>query len=109
MNLPSKDELSELCNPGTTNPFTSFRFTGSLRPAYPLSPRRRIPDHIPRPDYAEDSTTVLVPFILDDRYLHRAFAAGIPHSELKEGYSGPIKILTQEEQEGMRVVCKVKI
>jgi len=71
---------------GTTNPFTSFRFTGSLRPAYPLSPRRRIPDHIPRPDYAEDS---------------------VPHSELKEGYSGSIKILTQEEQEGMRVVCKL--
>ena len=36
------------------NPFGNFRFTGSLRPAYPLSPRRSVPSHIPRPDYADD-------------------------------------------------------
>ncbi|KAF8326347.1 peptidase M24, structural domain-containing protein [Cantharellus anzutake] len=69
-----------------TNPFPSYRFTGSLRPVYPLSPRRVVPDHIPRPDYAEDS---------------------IPHSELKSGYSGSIKILTKQEQEGMRAVSRL--
>jgi len=36
------------------NPFPNFTFSGSLRPAYPLSARRHIPDHIVRPDYAED-------------------------------------------------------
>lgn len=38
---------------GTFNPFNNFRFTGSLRPVYPLSPTRAVPEHIKRPDYAE--------------------------------------------------------
>ena len=25
-----------------------------MRPAYPLSVTRKVPDHIPRPDYAQD-------------------------------------------------------
>ncbi|KAL8935811.1 MAG: hypothetical protein Q9216_005246 [Gyalolechia sp. 2 TL-2023] len=36
------------------NPFPSFKFTGSLRPVYPLSPRRPIPDHIVKPPWSED-------------------------------------------------------
>lgn len=39
---------------GTFNPFPDFSYTGSIRPVYPLSPKRVVPDHIPRPDYAED-------------------------------------------------------
>jgi hypothetical protein len=39
---------------GTYNPFISYNFTGAVRPRYPLSPRRIVPDHIPRPDYADD-------------------------------------------------------
>jgi len=70
---------------GPFNPFPSFRFTGSLRPAYPLSPRRAVPDHIPRPDYAKD---------------------GIPYSEQK-GYSTPIKILNEAEKQAMRVACRL--
>ncbi|KAG9128276.1 Methionine aminopeptidase 1 [Ceratobasidium sp. 392] len=70
---------------GQFNPFFSYPFTGTLRPVYPLSPRRVVPPEIPRPDYVED---------------------GIPHSErLREAFS--IKILTPEEQESMRVVCKL--
>jgi methionyl aminopeptidase len=38
------------------NPFPSFGFSGPLRPVYPLSPKRVVPDHIPRPDYAEDGS-----------------------------------------------------
>jgi methionyl aminopeptidase len=38
---------------GTYNPFTGYSYTGTLRPAYPLSSTRKVPDHIPRPDYAE--------------------------------------------------------
>lgn len=41
---------------GSFNPFGSFKFTGELRPKYPISPTRIVPEHIPRPDYAEDGT-----------------------------------------------------
>lgn len=44
---------------GSYNPFPSFDFTGSLRPAYPLSAKRLVPDNIPRPDYAEDGQSTL--------------------------------------------------
>ncbi|CAO3622689.1 unnamed protein product [Cunninghamella echinulata] len=33
------------------NPFPTFNYTGKLRPVYPLSPRRQVPDSIPKPDY----------------------------------------------------------
>ena len=39
---------------GTYNPFPTFDYTGPLRPAYPLSPTRIVPSHIPRPDYADN-------------------------------------------------------
>jgi len=39
---------------GFYNPFPNFAFTGPLRPIYPLTPPRQVPDHIPRPDYVED-------------------------------------------------------
>ncbi|CAE6487259.1 unnamed protein product [Rhizoctonia solani] len=67
------------------NPFPNFNFTGPLRPVYPLSPRRIVPPDIPRPDYAED---------------------GIPRSEVK-ALGSPPKILTVEQQESMRIVCRV--
>ncbi|KAH9946189.1 methionine aminopeptidase [Epithele typhae] len=70
---------------GTFNPFGTFKFTGPLRPVYPLSPRRPVPDHIVRPDYAE---------------------TGIPTSENRRAGQPP-KILTLEEQETMRNVCKL--
>ena len=41
---------------GTFNPFGNFDFTGTMRPKYPLSPKRVVPEHIPRPDYAETGT-----------------------------------------------------
>ncbi|KLO18572.1 methionine aminopeptidase [Schizopora paradoxa] len=69
------------------NPFPSFQYTGSLRPAYPLSPKRFVPDHIRRPDYADDGR-------------------GFPKSEsLAQGQSP--QILTAEEQEKMRTVCRL--
>jgi hypothetical protein len=44
-----------VCHPGEFyNPFPNYAFTGALRPVYPLSNTRKVPDHIPRPDYAED-------------------------------------------------------
>ncbi|TEB35903.1 methionine aminopeptidase [Coprinellus micaceus] len=70
---------------GVYNPFPNNQFTGSMHPWYPLSPRRRIPDHIPRPDY------------------HKT---GQPLSEIKAG-GQPGRILSLEEQEKMRHACKL--
>ncbi|EEA22006.1 hypothetical protein EYB26_007900 [Talaromyces marneffei] len=71
---------------GQYNPFPTFPFTGSLRPVYPLSPHRAVPESIPRPDYAGD---------------------GIPRSEQKFVGRHNITILNKEEQEGMRKVCRL--
>ncbi|KAI0306603.1 methionine aminopeptidase [Multifurca ochricompacta] len=70
---------------GTFNPFLNFGFSGPLRPVYPLSPARVIPDHILRPDYAED---------------------GIPVSESRRAGQPP-RVLSTEEQEKMRTVCRL--
>jgi hypothetical protein len=37
---------------GNYNPFPTYNFSGSLRPSYPLSQRRAVPDKIRHPDYA---------------------------------------------------------
>lgn len=70
---------------GSHDPFPDFRYTGSLRASYPLSPTRKLPDHIPRPDYAED---------------------GLPRSEYAAN-SRKIAILDEKEIEGMRTVCRL--
>ncbi|KAJ7774660.1 peptidase M24, structural domain-containing protein [Mycena maculata] len=70
---------------GTYNPFPSYNFTGPIRPAYPLSSKRKIPDHIQLPDYVND---------------------GIPKSERK-AYQNPPEILNAEGIEKMRTVCRM--
>ncbi|CAA7271103.1 unnamed protein product [Cyclocybe aegerita] len=70
---------------GTYNPFANYAFTGTMHPVYPLSPTRKVPDHIPRPDYAED---------------------GKPRSEMQRAGQPP-RILSPEEQEKMRTVCRL--
>lgn len=52
------------------------------------SPRRVVPPHIPRPDYADHPE-------------------GHPLGEIAEGGSTAIKVLDDEEIAGMRVVGKV--
>lgn len=71
---------------GHHNPFPTFPFTGSLRPVYPLSPRRQVPVSIQHPDYAKD---------------------GIPRSEQVFVGRNKIRILDEKEQEGMRKVCRL--
>ena len=39
----------------TYNPFPSFNYTGSMRPAYPLSSKRTIPEGIAKPEWADTS------------------------------------------------------
>ena len=72
---------------GTHNPFPDFQYTGSLRPHYPLTPTRKLPESIARPDYALD---------------------GIPRSEYAAGSSmRNITILDEKGIEGMRTVCRL--
>ncbi|KAJ1921327.1 Methionine aminopeptidase 1 [Mycoemilia scoparia] len=69
----------------TYDPFPSFKYTGELRPVYPLSPRRPVPEHIPRPDYASLGRSI------------------------SEERTSPlhIKVLGKKDIEGMRKVCRL--
>ena len=81
-NLVSKPD------PGTGyfNPFPTFKFTGALRPVYPLSPKRELPASIPRPDYSED---------------------GIPKLGRSLVRANKITLLDAKAIEGMRKVCRL--
>jgi methionyl aminopeptidase len=65
----------------TYNPFPDYPYTGSLRPSYPLAPRRSVPDHIPRPDYARN---------------------GQPISEQKRDFSTKITVYNKDQIEIIR-------
>lgn len=70
---------------GLYNPFPDFMYTGPQRPVYPLSPRRTVPDHIQKPDYAE---------------------TGVPKSEQVFSARHKITVLNEKEIEAMRLVCR---
>ncbi len=70
---------------GLHNPFPAFSFTGTLRPSYPLSPKRQVPERIPYPEYAKD---------------------GIPRSEQVFVGRNKITILDAKQQDAMRKVCR---
>ncbi|OWF55934.1 methionine aminopeptidase 1-like [Mizuhopecten yessoensis] len=69
------------------NPWPGFKFTGGVRVAK-VTPKRIVPDHIPRPDYADHPE-------------------GVPVSERQMRGTTNIKVLSDEEQEGLRVACKL--
>lgn len=71
---------------GRYNPFPTFPFTGLLRPVYPLSETRKVPDKIAKPDYAKD---------------------GIPRSEQVFVGRHKVKELSEKEIQGMRKVCRL--
>ncbi|KAG1890964.1 methionine aminopeptidase [Suillus subluteus] len=72
---------------GTFHPFPNFDYAGTLRPVYPLSPKREVPEHIPRPDYA----------IHED---------GVPTAEMKRSGQPP-RLLNSEEIEKMKFACRL--
>lgn len=78
--------LHEPKKTGHYDPFSTFSYTGPLRPVYPLSPRRSVPASIQHPDYAKD---------------------GIPRSEQVFVGRNKITILDKQQQEGMRKVCRL--
>ncbi|KAK9299198.1 hypothetical protein QLX08_007709 [Tetragonisca angustula] len=69
------------------NPWPFYHYTGKLRP-HKRESRREVPEHIKRPDYATHPT-------------------GLSVSEQSMRGSAQIKILDDEEIEGMRVACKL--
>lgn len=71
---------------GHYNPFPTYPYTGKLRPVYPLSPNRPVPESIPHPDYAKDGVPKL-----GQRLLGR----------------NNITILDKKGQNGMRKVCRL--
>ncbi|KAI1822772.1 methionine aminopeptidase 1 [Xylaria intraflava] len=66
------------------NPFPAYTFTGTVRPVYPLSPKRTVPMSIRRPDWAE---------------------TGIPVGEQR--YGTKWTLLDTEGREGMRKVARL--
>ncbi|ROW14169.1 hypothetical protein VPNG_04292 [Cytospora leucostoma] len=86
LNIPPKIVSKPDPETGYYNPFPKFSFTGSLRPVYPLSPRREIPKSIPHPDYAE---------------------SGIPKGSRTFANRNKVDILDKKAQEGMRKVGRL--
>ncbi|KAL4641625.1 methionine aminopeptidase 1 [Arapaima gigas] len=82
------DTKKNIENDTNTDPWPGYRYTGKLRPHYPLTPMRPVPANIQRPDYADHPLGI---------------------SELEQSLKGTsqIKILSPEDIEGMRVVCKL--
>ncbi|KAF2666932.1 methionine aminopeptidase 1 [Microthyrium microscopicum] len=72
-------------NQSLYDPYPTYPYTGPLRAVYPLSPRRKIPDHIVKPDYWE---------------------TGIPKSEQNYIKKNKITVLNKEQQAAMRKVCR---
>ncbi|KAJ3023798.1 Methionine aminopeptidase 1 [Thoreauomyces humboldtii] len=68
------------------NPWPSYKYSGSMRPVYPLSPRRVVPDHIARPDYA---------------------VTGQPISEMQKRGSTKIITLEKDEIEKMKITARI--
>jgi methionyl aminopeptidase len=78
--------VSDPDSAGHFNPYPTYPYTGSVKPVYPLSPRRDVPAHIKSPEYADD---------------------GNPKAERKARATSNIAILNAEEQEAMRKVCRL--
>ncbi|XP_046584795.1 LOW QUALITY PROTEIN: methionine aminopeptidase 1-like [Haliotis rubra] len=85
--LHKKNKENDEQNKGGFNPWPGFHFTGTLRP-YSVTPKRQVPDTIGRPDYADHPE-------------------GVPLTERQLRGTTNIKILDDEEKEGMTVACRL--
>ncbi|KAF9379653.1 Methionine aminopeptidase 1 [Podila verticillata] len=72
--------------PSGSDPWPGYKYSGLLRPLYPLSPCREVPADIPRPDYAE---------------------TGIPLSELSVKSSSTIEAVSEADLVVLRKVCQL--
>lgn len=70
-----------------TNPWPEFnKYTGKLRPHYPLTPKKNVPNNILLPDYA---------------------ISGIPYGEKKMFGNTQITVATHDDIQKIRTVCKM--
>jgi len=69
------------------NPWPNYHFTGLLRP-YRQTPKRQVPLSIPRPDYADHPE-------------------GVSMEEKTAKRVGQILVLSEDEQDGLRLACKL--
>uniref|UniRef100_A0A8I3WLN7 Methionine aminopeptidase n=1 Tax=Callithrix jacchus TaxID=9483 RepID=A0A8I3WLN7_CALJA len=111
-----------------TDPWAGYRYTGKLRPHYPLMPTRPVPSYIQRPDYADhplDGSPSVAQAVVEwhqlgSLQLHlpgssdSAAAAsqvigatGMSESEQALKGTSQIKLLSSEDIEGMRLVCRL--
>uniref|UniRef100_A0A1I7ZB25 Methionine aminopeptidase n=1 Tax=Steinernema glaseri TaxID=37863 RepID=A0A1I7ZB25_9BILA len=91
---PTHKLLHALCSGTNTvsqvsklNIWPNYSYTGTLQKAE-VTPRRDVPEHIPRPDYA----------------IH---PHGVSLEEKNSKTSGQIVVLNEEEKEGLRLACKL--
>ncbi|XP_031436221.1 methionine aminopeptidase 1 isoform X2 [Clupea harengus] len=82
-----------------TDPWPGYRYTGKLRPFYPLTPKRPVPGNILRPDYADHPMADTEPEV--------GLLAGMSESEQSMKGTSQIKTLPDDEIESMRTVCKL--
>lgn len=82
---------------------------------YPLSPKREVPAHIPRPDYALDEQGRILRLLdglvrtLCMKTINFHFPhTGVPMTEIKRAGQPP-RILNAEEIEKMRTACRVSL
>ncbi|KAK3912414.1 Methionine aminopeptidase 1 [Frankliniella fusca] len=87
IHLVAQGDLNSGAEEKEYQPWPNYRFTGKLRP-FPQGPRRTVPPHIGRPDYADHPE-------------------GVPLSEQRVKGASHIKALDDEEVEGMRVACRL--
>lgn len=66
------------------DPFPKFKYTGNLRAAYPLSPKRHVPDEIEKPEWAYN---------------------GLPTQEQRNDTTNKIIIYTKDEIKKIRKAC----
>lgn len=66
------------------DPFPKFKYTGGVRPQYPLTPKRHVPEHIPKPDWAEN---------------------GLPITEQRNDRMNKILIYKKDEIKKIRKAC----
>ncbi|GAA5920206.1 hypothetical protein JCM1841_006648 [Sporobolomyces salmonicolor] len=114
---PGKYQFPE----GTKDAFDSrFKYTGPLRAVAPVEPvpKREVPAHIPRPDYATECEALLS---IPERWsstpggsvwgkaeeVGRTIAYGLRDAEVANRSERIGRILKPDEIEGMRKVCKL--
>uniref|UniRef100_A0A4W3I423 Methionine aminopeptidase n=1 Tax=Callorhinchus milii TaxID=7868 RepID=A0A4W3I423_CALMI len=86
---PKEENSKSIKDEINMDPWPGYRYTGKLRPYYPLSPMRLVPSYVQWPDYADHPL-------------------GVSESEQSLKGTSQIKVLPAEDIDAMRLVCRVR-